>query len=94
MAGEQKADAWGISLAKLCAGGPYMWQGGSPLAKKCRKLASTRKGRNEISRYECGVGYNGMPGGNFKFTPLSNDCWKNTRCDGSQSYNIEDNGIF
>lgn len=90
-----KASApWGITPAKLCAGGQYMWQGNSPRAKMCREMTSTQKGRDEISRYECGAGYIGMPGGNFRFTPVSNVYWKNARCDGSPSYNVEDNGIF
>lgn len=84
----------GITPAKLCSGGPYMWQGNSPIAKMCREMASTQKGRDEISRYECGTGYIGMPGDNFRSTPVSNDCWKNARCDGSTSCNVEDNGIF
>jgi len=85
---------WGITPAKLCAGGPYMWQGNSHNAKMCREMASTQEGRDEISRYECGAGYIGMPKNNFRFTPISNDYWKNARCDGSPSCNVEDNGIF
>lgn len=87
-------DPWGISVGKLCRGGAYTWQGNSPRAKMCRQLASTQKGRDEIDRYECGAGYNGMPGCGFRFTPISNDCWNNTRCDQAPSCNVEDNGIF
>ena len=87
-------DPWEISAGKLCRGGPYTWQGNSPRAKMCRQLASTQKGRDEINRYDCGAGYTGMPGGRFRFTPISNDFWNNTRCDQASSCNVEDNGIF
>ena len=79
--------------AKLCRGGPYMWQGDSEIAKFCRNLASTPEGKAEIDSYECGTGYTGMPGGGFKDTPMSNGCWQNEMCRES-SYLIRPNGIF
>lgn len=87
-------DPWEISAGKLCRGGAYTWQGNSPRAKMCRQLSSTQKGMDEINRYECGAGYTGMPGDRFRFTPISNDFWNNTRCDKAPSCNVEDNGIF
>ena len=80
--------------AKLCRGGPYMWQGDSERAKYCRALADTKEGSEQISRYECGSGYTGMPGGGFKYTTMSDSCWKNKRCDTPPSFAIENNGIF
>ena len=69
------------SGAKKCRGGPYMWQGSSEKAKFCRNLASTPEGADEINSYQCNTGYTGMPGCNFKFTPMSNDLWQNEMCD-------------
>ena len=56
---------------RLCQGGAYTWQGNSPRAKACRELASTPEGSEQIQRYECGKGFRGMPGHNFKFTPIA-----------------------
>ena len=79
---------------KLCRGGPYMWQGDSERAKYCRKLAATPEGDAQIKRYECGKGMIGMPGCGFKYTPMSDDCWRNQRCDSPAGCDIESNGIF
>ena len=86
--------AWAITPAKRCMGGSYMNQGDSPRATGCRELARTQEGRNDIGRYECNVGFNGMPGKRFEFTPLSNDQWKNERCKHPVECNAENNGIF
>jgi hypothetical protein len=81
--------------AKLCRGGPYFWQGNSKRAKFCRELASTQEGQEEIERHSCGAGYVGGGEGNgFKFTPLSNSNWRNSRCDSTEEPKLEDNGIF
>jgi hypothetical protein len=81
--------------AKLCRGGPYMWQGDSEIAKYCRDLATTEEGKTEIDSYECGTGFNGMPGCGFKDTPMSNNCWQNEMCnDLSDGCLIRPNGIF
>lgn len=80
--------------AKLCKGGSYMWQGDSNRAKFCRHLASTQEGLDLINSYDCGAGFTGMPGKGFQFTPISNNCWKNERCDTPASCNIRQNGIF
>lgn len=80
--------------AKLCRGGPYMWQGDSEIAKYCRSLAATPEGKAEIDSYECGKGYNGMPGNGFKDTPMSNSCWKNEMCTEGSDYLVRSNGIF
>lgn len=79
---------------KIFQGGAYMCQGDSEYAKKCREFASTPEGMEQINRYNCGKGLNGRPGRNFKFTPLSNACYKNERCQGPNNFNVEDNGIF
>jgi hypothetical protein len=79
---------------RLCRGGPYTWQGDSPRAKACRKLASTPEGQEQIQRFECGKGYTGYPGRGFKFTPLSNNNWENERCKDLSIGSVEDNGIF
>lgn len=80
--------------AKLCRGGPYLWQGNSERAKFCRNLEKTAQGKAEIKRYECGSNFTGMPGCGFTFTPISDGCWKNKRCNTPSSYNIAPNGIF
>lgn len=88
---------WAITAGKRCMGGPYMNQGNSPRARACRELARTQEGRHEIGRYECGVGFNGMPGNRFEFTPISNDQYKNERCMPKNkpfACIAEDNGIF
>ena len=79
---------------KYCRGGPYMFTGDSERSKYCRKLASTDEGLAEIQRYNCGAGYTGMPGNNFRYTPISNDKWGNSRCSTPVSDDPEDNGIF
>ena len=83
-----------ISPGKVCSGGAYMNQGDSYRAKMCRNLAATPEGRSEISRYQCGAGYVGMPGKGFRFTPISDNNWKNARCIGKSTENITSNGIF
>lgn len=84
-----------LTLGKLCRGGPYMWQGDAKLAKACRELNSSDEGKDEISRYECGPGFSGMPGCGFKFTPDSDKCWNNARCkDLSAPCDESANGIF
>lgn len=84
-----------ISAGKLCRGGAYMHQGNTATGKMCQELAKTQAGRAEIDRYDCGTGFEGMPGCGFKYTTISNDCWQNERCQGCQgSCNDEDNGIF
>lgn len=80
--------------AKLCRGGPYMWNGDSERSKFCRNLASTEQGNQEIQSFECGAGYTGMPGGGFRFTPISGDDWCNKRCDTPSGCDINSNGIF
>lgn len=86
--------AFRISPYKICSGGPYSWQGDSKRATFCRELASTPEGMDLINRYSCGKGFHGRPGCGFKFTPISNACWNNERCNKEPSCNVEDNGIF
>lgn len=80
--------------AKLCRGGPYMWQGDSNRAKFCRNLASSKNGQELINSYECGAGYSGTPGDGFNFTPLSNGCWHNEQCDSPASCDMRPNGVL
>jgi hypothetical protein len=80
--------------AKTCRGGSYMYQGNSDRAKFCQELESTPEGQAEINRYDCGKGYNGMPGNHFEFTPDSNNLWNNERCNTAGGCNPENNGIF
>jgi hypothetical protein len=72
---------WDISPPALCKGGPYFWQGDSPISKMCREMASTPEGRIAISGYNCPTGYVGQPGLPFYYTPISNDNWENERCE-------------
>jgi hypothetical protein len=72
---------WDVNDYAKCKGGPYFWQGDSENSKRCRELASTPEGRIGISGYNCPVGYVGQPGLPFYYTPLSDDSWKNERCD-------------
>ena len=49
-------------------------------------------GIEEIQRYDCGAGFEGMPGGRFQYTSISDDSWNNDRCntentDAGDSYN-------
>ncbi len=51
----------------------------------------------KIGRYECEVGYNGMPGKRFEFTPISNAEYKNERCMPKNkpfACDVDNNGIF
>ena len=84
-----------LDPAKACRGGPYMWQGNAELAKTCRKLDSTKAGKQAIQSYECPCpGSVGMPArhGGFQYTPQSDAQWQNARCKGKVSF--ENNGIF
>lgn len=90
-------EKFSITPGKLCRGGPYTWQGNSPRAQMCRQMYSTPEGKAEIDRYQCGTGYNGMPGKGFVFTPLSNNRWCNERCKKGKPEDENDvsrNGIF
>lgn len=80
-----------VTPGKMCQGGPYMWQGNSKTSKMCRKMAETSTGQKEINRYDCGVGFMGLPEHHFDYTPISNDDWKNERCAPAPS---GENGIF
>jgi hypothetical protein len=72
---------WEVSLAAQCKGGPYFWGGDSELSKRCQELASTSEGRCDLSGYNCPKGYIGQPRQPFYYTPISDDNWKNERCD-------------
>ena len=84
-------DLFTVSPGKLCRGGWYMNQGDSCRAKMCQKLASTKEGQEELTRYNCGPGFNGMPGCGFEYTPM--EC-RGASCSGCPSCNVEANGIF
>jgi hypothetical protein len=84
---------WDVSEYAKCKGGPYMWQGDSPEAIKCRELANTKEGRCGISSYNCPSGYNGTPKIPFYYTPLSNDEWKNERCNDYEKFNCIEHGL-
>lgn len=87
---------WAITIQKMFRG-PYMSQGNTQRGRVCREFARTQEGRNEIGRYECEVGYNGMPGKRFEFTPISNSKYKNERCmpkNRSFACDVDNNGIF
>ncbi len=71
---------WDVSLPAQCKGGPWFYQGDSELSKRCRALAETPEGRIQMSGYNCGVGYKGQPGMPFIFSSLSDDNWRNERC--------------
>lgn len=81
------------SSAKLCKGGPYMWQGNSNRAKFCRNLYSTPQGKYEIDRIDCGSGFTGMRGHDFEFTPVSDGCWCNKRCDKFTRFDNNDKDV-
>jgi hypothetical protein len=86
-----------VTTGKLCRGGPYMW--GNPndennKFKPCWDMLETPKGQHELSRYNCGPFYQGMPGRNFQYTPLSDSKWQNARCKNNKELDIRDNGIY
>lgn len=84
---------WDVSDAAKCKGGPYFWQGDSENSKMCRELASTPEGMVAISGYNCPVGYVGQPGLPFYYSPLSDDNWKNERCEDRPDCPLEDVGM-
>ena len=79
---------------KQCRGGSYMNSGTSAKSRYCQHLASTPEGLAEINSYQCGSGFTGLPSRGFKFTPLSNNQWRNARCDTPSSDDVRANGIF
>ena len=70
--------------AALCRGGRYMYQGNSPVAKMCQKLASTQEGQDMINQYNCPRGFIGLPKVNFEYTSNSNSCWQGIKCKGKE----------
>jgi len=89
--GENKV--WSITPAKKCLGGPYMSQGNTQRGRECSEFVRTQEGRDKIGRYECEVGYNGMPGKRFEFTPISKADYKSERCMAKNKH-FDNNGIF
>lgn len=79
-------EGWCLDPVKLCQGGEYMRRGNSAHAKACQKLA--RDHPNLTDRYKCPTGQSGQStgaifGGNgIEYSPLSDDNWRNSRCDG------------
>jgi hypothetical protein len=84
---------WDVSDAAKCKGGAYFWQGDSPTSKMCRELASTPEGMVAISGYNCPSGYVGQPGLPFYYSPLSDDNWKNERCENIPDCPLVDEGM-
>jgi hypothetical protein len=84
---------WDVSDYAQCKGGPYFWQGDSPVAKRCRELANTPEGRCGISSYNCPTGYVGTPKLPFYYTPLSDDQWKNEQCEDKPTCPCQDVGL-
>lgn len=84
---------WDVTPASQCKGGPYMWQGDSEQARYCRDLAKTPEGRVEISGYNCPSSYVGSPGLPFYYSSLSDDNWRNTRCEDLPSCEHIDVGL-
>lgn len=84
---------WDVSDAAKCKGGPYFWQGNSENSVRCRAMASTPQGRCDISSYNCPTGYNGQPKIPFVYTPVSDDSWKNERCDDTPACTCQDVGM-
>lgn len=84
---------WDVSKYALCKGGEYMWQGDSDVSKMCRELAKTPEGRCGISGQNCPTGYNGVPMLQFVYTPVSDDNWKNERCEDKKQCPCEDVGL-
>jgi len=80
--GESCPNAFSISPGALCRGGPYMWQGDSKRAKMCKDMASTDEGRCQMSKFNCPIGYNGMPSVPIEFTSNSDSSWSGVRCKG------------
>lgn len=90
---QSSEDFWDITPAAYCKGGPYFWQGDSEVSKMCRKLASTPEGRVLISGYNCPSGYVGQPGLPFYYSPLSDDNWRNERCEDRETCKEVDVGL-
>lgn len=79
-----------ISPGALCSGGPYMWD--QDRADFCTKLASTPEGKCQIASFNCPSGlYHGQPRTPFMFSNLSNDQWKNERCEPNPPLRCGDN---
>jgi hypothetical protein len=81
---DSKEKFWEVSEYAKCRGGPYFWQGDSDNAVMCRALAETPEGRRGIASYNCPTGYNGIPSSPFYYSSLSDDEWKNERCQGEK----------
>lgn len=89
--------SWSITPSKRCLGGNYMSQGNTQRGRACSEFSDTQEGKNEINKYECANGYNGMPGKRFEFTPISNSEYKNERCMHKNKpfdCDVDNNGIF
>lgn len=84
---------WDVGPFAKCKGTEYMWQGDSDEAKFCRALADTPEGRCGISSYNCPKGFVGQPSLPFYYTPISDDSWKNERCDNAPTCPCKDVGL-
>jgi hypothetical protein len=71
---------WDIDPYAKCKGGPYNWQSDDPDSKFCRDAFKTSQGREGIASYNCAPSMIGTPSRPFEYTPISNDRWKNERC--------------
>lgn len=69
------------SPGKYCQGGSYLFQGSDPRSVMCRELESSKAGREEIGRFNCGKGMIGYPVNHWEDTPMSDGSWKNEMCD-------------
>jgi hypothetical protein len=87
-------DLLSISQGKECRGGLYLHSGDSPTSKMCRKLAESKGGMEQIQRYNCGTGYDNMPGGRFEYDVLSGNNWENDQCASKSGNCGYDNNSF
>lgn len=90
---QSKEGFWDVTDAAKCKGGSYFWQGDSETSQMCRELASTHEGKVAISGYNCPTGFVGQPGLPFYYSPLSDDNWKNERCENIPDCPYKDVGM-
>lgn len=76
----QQETGFSISAAAMCKGDPYLYSGDGEFSKMCRRLLETNEGRCELSKYNCGTGFDGIPANFPRYSSHSDSLWRDFAC--------------
>jgi hypothetical protein len=83
---------WDVSLPAQCGGDPFFFGGDTELSKRCKALAETPDGRIAMEGQRCPLGNVGRPGLPYFYSSISDDSWKNERCQDRPKCPLEETG--